>query len=66
MASENPQQRRRQSGQVTRKPALLRAHGLIKKVLKTPRYVLTTKGHTTIATLLAARQATSKQLTQAA
>ena len=63
---DDPQQRRRQSAQITRKLALLRAHDLIKKVPKTHRYVLTTKGQTTIATLLAARQATSKQLSQAA
>jgi hypothetical protein len=63
---DDPAQRRRQSGQITRKLALLRAHGLIKKVPKTHRYVLTAKGQTTIATLLTAREATTKQLNQAA
>lgn len=64
--ADDPQERRRQSGRITRKLALLRAHGLIKKVPKTHRYTLTTNGQITIATLLAARQATSKQLNQAA
>jgi hypothetical protein len=59
-------ERRRQSGQVTRKLTLLRAHGLIKKVPKTHRYVLTATGRTIIATLLAVRHATAKQLATAA
>jgi hypothetical protein len=64
--STSAKEQRRQSAKVTRQLALLRAHGLIKKVPKTHRYVLTSKGQTTIATLLAARHATNKQLTQAA
>jgi hypothetical protein len=62
----NATERRRQSTQITRQLALLRAHGLIKKVPKTHRYVLTAKGQTTIATLLAVRHANTKQLTSAA
>jgi hypothetical protein len=65
-ATTDAAKRRRQSGHVTRKLALLRAHGLIKKVPKTHRYVLTAKGQTTIATLLAVRHATTKQLATAA
>ena len=61
-----PEMRRRQSAQITRKLTLLRTHGLIKKVSRTHRYVLTTKAQTIIAALLAARQASTKQLTQAA
>ena len=37
-------ERRRQSARVTRKFALLRAHGLIKKIPQTHRYVLTHEG----------------------
>jgi hypothetical protein len=60
------QQHKRRSGLVTRKLALLRAHGLIKKLSGTHRYVLTDKGSTTITALLAARQANINQLTQIA
>jgi hypothetical protein len=57
---------KRRSGLVTRKLALLRAHGLIKKLSGTHRYVLTDKGSTTITAFLAARQANINQLTQIA
>jgi hypothetical protein len=60
------QEQKRRSGAVTRKLALLRAHGLIKKLSGTHRYVLTDKGSTTITALLAARQANINQLTQIA
>jgi hypothetical protein len=60
------QEQTRRSGVVTRKLALLRAHGLIKKLSGTHRYVLTLKGSTTITALLAARQANINQLTQIA
>jgi hypothetical protein len=63
---DDPAQRRRQSGQITRKLALLQAHGLVKKVPKTHRYLLTTNGQTAIATLLTVRDATAKQLNRAA
>jgi hypothetical protein len=62
----SPQERRRQSAAVTRKLALLRAHGLIKKLPGTHRYVLTRKGSTTITALLTARQANVNELTQIA
>jgi hypothetical protein len=64
--ADTPEARRKQSGQITRKLTLLRAHGLIQKVQKTHRYVLTNKGRATIAALLTIRQATTKHLTQAA
>ncbi len=60
------QEHKRRSGVVTRKLALLRSHGLIKKLSGTHRYVLTKKGSTTITALLAARQANINQLTQIA
>lgn len=60
------QDHHRRSAIVTRKLALLRAHGLIKKLSGTHRYVLTQKGSTIITALLTARQANIDQLTQIA
>ena len=57
---------RRQSGKVTRLLRLLRGHGVITKIAKTHRYQLTDKGRNCLAALLAARQANTKQLLQAA
>ena len=57
---------RRQASAVTRKLRLLRGHGLIRKVPKTHRYVLTKRGQSAIAALLAARQANSEKLAQLA
>lgn len=57
---------RRQSGKVTRKLRMLRAHGLVTKISKTHRYQLTARGRTIITALLAARQANTQQLTQLA
>ena len=55
-------ERRRQAGGVTRLLALLRAHGLIRKVTGTHRYIITPKGRELTTTLLAAQQASVKQL----
>lgn len=60
--SANATERRSQSGRVTRLLALLRAHGLIRKVTGTHRYMLTPKGRHLITTLLAAQQASVEQL----
>jgi hypothetical protein len=62
----DPKEQKRRSAAVSRKLALLRAHGLIKKVSGTHRYVLTEKGCTTITALLTARQANINELTQIA
>jgi hypothetical protein len=62
----NPEEQKRRSAAVTRRLALLRAHGLIKKLPRTHRYVLTNKGSITITALLTARQANINQLTQIA
>jgi hypothetical protein len=59
-------ERRRQAAAVTRKLRLLRAHGLIHKVPKTHRYVVSPGGRETITALLAARNASVDQLTRAA
>jgi hypothetical protein len=56
---------RRQSAAVSRKFALLRAHGLIKKVPRTHRYLLTQRGAAVVPALLAARNASPAQLTAA-
>ena len=59
-------EKRRRCGQITRKLRMLRAHGLIKKIPKTHRYQLTDKGRTLVVALGAAKQASTKQLTQLA
>ncbi len=58
--------RRRLASRVTRLLGLLRAHGLIKKIPRTQRYLLTTEGTSVIPALLAANNATLQQLTSAA
>lgn len=62
----DPASAKRQSAAVTRKLRLLRAHGLIKKVSRTQRYLLTDIGRQSIATILAARAATVSKLLEAA
>ena len=57
---------RRQSASITRKIRLLRAHGLISKVPKTHRYVLTNKGRIAATALLTARNADTETLTKLA
>ena len=58
-------ERRRQSGRVSRKLAMLRGHGLIKKIPRTHRYLLTETGVTAITSILSARQASISQLVAA-
>ena len=65
-AKASDQELKRRAAAVTRKLALLRAHSLIKKVGGTHRYVLTSKGSTTITAVLAARQANISHLTKIA
>jgi hypothetical protein len=65
-AHSTEEQQKRQAAAVTRRLALLHAHGLIKKVTGTHRWMLTTKGRRIITALLAARQADVEQLTQLA
>ena len=62
----DPCEQRRQSGRITRKLRLLRAHGLIRKIPKSHRYQISDQGRTIIAALLAARHADSAKLTKAA
>jgi hypothetical protein len=64
--SEDIATRRRQSSAISRKLALLRAHGLIRKIQGAHRYLLTKSGTLAIAALLAARNATMSKLNPAA
>lgn len=64
--TKDPIQRRRQSAAVTRKLALLRAHGLLKKVTGTHRWIITHNGRQLVSALLAARNANIDQLSQIA
>jgi hypothetical protein len=56
------QECRRLSAKIGRHLRLLRAHGLIRKVQKTHRYLLTPKGHLLTAALRATRDANLKKL----
>jgi hypothetical protein len=60
--TDDPAERRRQAGRITRLLALLRAHHIIRKVSGTHRYVVTPRGREIITALLAARQASIQQL----
>lgn len=61
--TDDKRQERQEMAAVGRKLRLLRAHGLIAKVSKTHRYVVTEKGRRIITALLAARQASTEKLT---
>lgn len=63
---KDPREERRRAAAVTRKFALLRAHGLLKKVPGTHRWIVTENGRPVITALLAARQADVQQLTKLA
>ena len=64
--STDEKDKRRRSGQITRKLRMLRAHGLIRKVPHTHRYQVTDKGRQAIAALQAAREANIEKLSKAA
>ena len=61
-----PQEQRRQASAVSRKLAILRAHGLLEKVCKSHRYRLTEKGRQGLTALLAAANASTSKLTSLA
>ena len=61
-----PEEERRRAARITRRLALLRAHGLIRKVSGTHRWQMTERGRRMTTALLAARQADVEQLTQLA
>ena len=64
--STNAAEQRRRSAAVTRQLRLLRAHGLIHKVPKTHRYVVSESGRQAITALLAARNASVEALARCA
>ena len=57
---------KRRCAAVSRKLRILRAHGLIKKVTHTHRYLLTDEGRIAITAISAAQRATVQQLSRAA
>ena len=59
-------EQRRRTARVTRLLALLRAHGILRKVTGTHRYQLTPKGRTVVTALLTAREADTEKLTRLA
>lgn len=63
---DDPAERRKVSAKVTRLLRLLRAHRLIEKVEGTHRYLVTARGRTAIAAILAARGASLSKLQQCA
>jgi hypothetical protein len=65
-ATDDPKEKRRRCGAVTRKLRMLRAHKLIRKATGAHRYVVTAKGQITIAAVLAAREASIKSLNKVA
>jgi hypothetical protein len=58
----DPASKRQQAARITRLLALLRAHGIIKKVSHTHRYHLTDRGRQIITALQVARKATIEEL----
>ena len=61
-----PEEKRRRAAAITRKLRLLRAHGMLKKVSGTHRYIVSSEGRQILTALLAARQADVDKLTQLA
>lgn len=60
--TQDQNQRRRHSARITRRLALLHAHGLITKIPRTHRWQVTPSGRRTIAALLAARSSSIEKL----
>jgi hypothetical protein len=62
VAAKDEKESRRRSAAVTRKLRMLRAHGLLRKIPKTHRYMVSDQGRTKIMVLLAARAADINKL----
>lgn len=58
----NPILKRKLSSAMTRKIRILRAHGLVKKIVKTHRYMITEKGRTIISAILEYQNISLKQV----
>jgi hypothetical protein len=65
-ACDDVQECRRQAARITRRLALLKAHGLIFRVNTTHRYQLTAFGHRVVTVLLTASAANTEQLARTA
>jgi hypothetical protein len=65
-SNEGGDERKKLSGRTTRRVRLLRAHGLIRKVPRSNRYVLTQKGHKFSCALITASTLDIKGLTETA
>jgi hypothetical protein len=65
-APASTSERRRQAAAISRKLALLRAHGLIRKVHGTHRYHLTKEGRTIVTALVTLRTTSTDSLTKLA
>jgi len=63
-ADITPTEAKRQASKITRLLRMLRGHGLIQKVPKTHRYILTDTGRQTITAIQTAKQASTKKLSQ--
>ena len=61
-AHSSPDEKRRASARVTRRIRLLRAHKIIRKVPRTHRYVVTTKGREITTAILQTQHVTPEQL----
>jgi hypothetical protein len=60
----SPEERRRRSAAISRKLRMLRAHGLIQKVSRTHRYLVTSQGRAILIAVLATAQTSVHQLNQ--
>jgi hypothetical protein len=65
-ASADPTERKRRSARVSRLLRLLRAHGIVKKVSKTHRYLVCVPARAALLAVLAARNANPEELTKRA
>lgn len=59
---KEPIERKRASGKISRRLRLLRSHGLIKKIPRTHRYLVTIKGRRVVTAVMAASAANTDQL----
>jgi hypothetical protein len=66
VGKKSPEEQKRLSARTTRRIRLLRAHGLIRKMPRVNRYVLTAEGHKFSTALLGASAVSVQQLMEAA
>jgi len=64
--SNEPEEKRRLSARITHKIRVLRAHGLIRKISGTRRYIVTKKGRTISTAIFAYQDVSPKQLAEIA